>query len=316
MEGGRGRQVARSLLSAAIAAVILFFLVRGLIRGWENAGVNDWGVRPGWLALAVVVLVPYFFLAAWIWQRILLTLGERVSLGAAARTWYLSQMAKYIPGKVWFAMGRIMLCRKIGVGALTTSVGTLLEIVLVILGGGLLLVLSLPLWPVPRRLEMLLVPAGIGALLLFLHPALFRLFLRGVTRLLRREMIPYSPAWRDLLLFVGLYGLTWIFYGLGLDLLTRAIVLEGVDLTVRQGPLSRILFFSGAAAAAWTVGFLSFFTPSGLGVREATLGYTLSFFLPAPFPVLVALLARIWITVGELGSVVASRWLGRSKHEG
>jgi uncharacterized membrane protein YbhN (UPF0104 family) len=188
-------------------------------------------------------------------------------------------------------------------------------VILVILGGGLVFLLSLPLWPVPRRLGLLLLPAGILLLLLALHPALFRLFLRGVTRLFRKEMMPYNPAWGDLLLFVALYGLTWLLYGLGLDLLARAIVLEGIEMPAAPGGAPRVLFFAGAAAAAWTVGFFSFFTPSGLGVREAALAYTLSFLLPAPYPVLVALLARIWVTVGELGSVAVSRALGRFEHE-
>ena len=69
---------------------------------------------------------------------------------------------------------------------------------------------------------------------------------------------------------------------------------------------------TGQYALAWVVGFLSFLTPSGLGVREGTLAYLLSHHLSPVTATLVALLARIWFLLGELTLVLGIsmvRWL-------
>jgi uncharacterized membrane protein YbhN (UPF0104 family) len=315
MRTGRWAPVLRATLSLAIAAVILYYLVRSLARGWREAGVYRWSVDWAWLALSLAVLAVYFFLAAWIWKRILRSMGEEIGTGQACHVWFLSQLGKYIPGKVWFALGRIYLARRVGVDAIPASVSTVLELLMVMLAAAAVFLASLPLWPSVAGKEILFAPAAIAVIVLLVHPAVFGALLRLATRVLRRDPVPYRFAWRDLALTAVAYALTWILYGAGLEILLRTVRLEGIAQEAGLSTAGRILFLSGAAGVAWTIGFLSFFTPSGLGVREATLGYMLAFHLPAPVPVLLALVARIWITVGEIGSAVVGWRLGGGNNE-
>ncbi|MCG9132147.1 flippase-like domain-containing protein [Candidatus Poribacteria bacterium] len=53
-------------------------------------------------------------------------------------------------------------------------------------------------------------------------------------------------------------------------------------------------------AFAWIIGFLSFLTPGGLGIREGLLGLLLANYMPAPQAVLVALLCRVWMLSAEI----------------
>ena len=69
-----------------------------------------------------------------------------------------------------------------------------------------------------------------------------------------------------------------------------------------------------AFAAAYVLGYLSMLTPSGLGVREGVLVLLLEPLFPEPLPVVIALAARIWMTLGELGAAgVAALTLRRTR---
>lgn len=53
-------------------------------------------------------------------------------------------------------------------------------------------------------------------------------------------------------------------------------------------------------AFAWIVGFLSFLTPGGLGVREGLLSLLLASYMPLSQATLVALFYRVWILSTEI----------------
>jgi uncharacterized membrane protein YbhN (UPF0104 family) len=305
--------VVRSVLSGLLVAAILFFLLRSLRRSWSEAGVYAWGLSGWWLAASLAALAVYFPLVAWIWGRIVRAMGDRITLAGACRVWFLSQFGKYVPGKIWYAMGRLALCRREGVGLLTGSVSTLLELLLVILAACAVFLASLPLWPVVGRRELVWAPAAIGGIVIVLHPAVFGFLLRLGLRILGKEAPPYRVGWRPLAVNTAWYALSWIVYGAGLDFLLRSLRLGGAAAEIPLSAGARILFLAGASAVAWAAGFVSFFAPGGLGVREAIFAYFLSLHLPPPFPVLLALVSRIWIVVGEVGSAAVGWILGGNR---
>ncbi|MBN1826795.1 MAG: flippase-like domain-containing protein [Candidatus Eisenbacteria bacterium] len=303
------------IFSAALTAALLVFLLRSLIRGWREAGIYSWSLEPAPLVAAFVVAAAYFALAAWAWKRVLAALGEEIPFRESCRIWFLSQLGKYIPGKVWFAMGRIVLAGRAGVGAGAASVSTVVELMMVLLASALVFLASLPARPGPAGREMVFALGGAVILVLLLHPRVFGFLLRLAARVLGRQALPYRIGWRGLASLTLLYGASWILYGAGLVLLSRAIRLEGAPPPPPVGEPARLLVFSGAAAISWALGFLSVLTPSGLGVREAALGYLLGSTLPPPGPVVLALAARLWITLAEMGAAAIGWFLGRTLDE-
>jgi hypothetical protein len=101
------------------------------------------------------------------------------------------------------------------------------------------------------------------------------------------------------------YVLFWLLTGVGFSLLVTS--LHPVSLS-SWPPLM------AAFCMAWTVGFLAFLTPAGLGIREGALALFLSPLLPAPVPSVIALLARVWWTVAEgILIAVAAMWRSRAQ---
>lgn len=67
----------------------------------------------------------------------------------------------------------------------------------------------------------------------------------------------------------------------------------------------------GIYVMAWTVGFLSFIAPAGLGIREGALSFLLSTLLPEATAIFIALLSRFWYLTVELalvGVIILLRW--------
>jgi hypothetical protein len=306
-EGGRGAgwggwTLLRVVISTAVVVLLLGLLVRMLLRSWREAGVYDWSLHGWWIAASFLLLAIYFPLVAWIWGRIVRDLGGEIRFRSACRVWFLSQLGKYVPGKIWFAMGRVALSRQEGVGFLVASVSTVLELLLVILAAGAVFLLSAPFWPSIGSRELTILPAALVVIAFIVHPVVFGYLMRLAGRVLRRSIVPPRLSWRSLGSNAGWYALSWILYGAGIDCLLRGVRLDGVELPA-LGVLPRLLFLSGASAVAWSIGFLSLIAPGGLGVREASLAYLLGMHFPGPIPVFLALVSRVWIMIGELVSI-------------
>src|SRR5438270_5610384 len=95
----------------ALAAVVLAFIAWSLVGNWQDFRKQPLHVQPKWSYIAasgVVVLGTYALLIE-VWRRILAAWSARISFGDATRIWCVSNLGKYVPGKVWqiAAMGKL-----------------------------------------------------------------------------------------------------------------------------------------------------------------------------------------------------------------
>jgi glycosyltransferase 2 family protein len=133
-----------------------------------------------------------------------------------------------------------------------------------------------------------------------IHPRVIAAALRR----LRKGETRIDLRYRDLLKLLGAYCLCWCLYGVGFYLASTAVSLTGSGAPA-QGPigLSHLPELIGVNALSWTVGFVSIITPAGLGVREGVAFSLLSKTFANPYPSLIPLVARVWVTIAELVSI-------------
>lgn len=135
---------------------------------------------------------------------------------------------------------------------------------------------------------LLLVLAVIGVLtgFVFLIPKLAThaaAFLKTLAPLMTNV-----PLWVSVLVS---HSLLWCCQGVAFFLFIRSLVpVQWADAGV----------LTASYAFAWIVGFLSFLTPGGLGVREGLLGVLLAHYMPTSQATLVALLCRLWMLSAEI----------------
>src|SRR5665213_4554449 len=96
---------------------------------------NWWMVlgSAGWVALSYAVLIET-------WRQIVVAWGGHLSWPTAARIWFISNLGRYVPGKVWQIGAMGALAQEAGVSS-AAAIGSALVVNLVNLLAGLLVVL-------------------------------------------------------------------------------------------------------------------------------------------------------------------------------
>ncbi len=283
-------------LIVAILTIALF-----LRSQWAELSAFTWRLDPGWLTASGILLLITWALEVGIWQRILALVGGRISFLAAVRIWFLSAIVRYIPGNIWQPLSLTVYCMQRGVRpeATLTSIGLYQAIILlaaspfaaiyVAVGGGLF---SAPLPGIaPVLIALLLVPAVI----FIAKPDWLSALLNAVLVRLGRKPLEARLSAPAMLALIAVTVVDWLLWGLTFAAFTASIA--QID-AAQPARLAMLLVIS--YPIAYAVGFLSFFTPSGFGVREGAFFVLLTPALDGGVVTVAALGMRIWTTLGEL----------------
>ncbi len=291
-------------LRGAALAVVLGSWGWFIWRQLDALRSYPWQLEAAPFAASLLWGALYFAGLAVSWTLLLRTMGgaaRSVGLAAGSHIWLSTMLARYVPGNVWHIVGRVALAGSLGVSKGQVAASATVEQLLTLLGALAVFGLSLPLWggdAGPAAWMLLLVPAGLAAL----HPRILGALMAWAARRLRRPELAWPYRYPTMLGIVGAYTLANLAAGVGLYVI--------VDGLTEVGPAQAALVV-GASALAWAAGYLSFLTPSGLGVREAALTALLATALPLPVAVAASLAYRVALTLGEVIAVAASFLLMR-----
>jgi uncharacterized membrane protein YbhN (UPF0104 family) len=229
--------------------------------------LSAWDVDYGWLALSglfyLVSLVP----CSLFWRRVMTALQQHVPRGEAISAYFISQLGKYVPGKIMVLVVRTALVHRHQVNRTLTVTSIFIETLTMMSVGAVLGALMLAFsWTTDWRLIAfaVLAAAGVGA------PTLPPVLLRVVkwTRLHRLHPeidqflagVDWHVLWPG---WIGM-GLGWIAQAFSLWAVLKAVPSD-VELAVR---LPHDLPMLIACVTLSTVaGFISGL-PGGLGARE------------------------------------------------
>ena len=290
----------KKAIGLAVAVVILIFIVRSLVRGLSELEAYEFTVSYRRVAASFGALALLFPIYGRIWQYILRKFGYGITYAQSMRIWFLSQAGRYIPGKVWFALGRIYLCERQGIPRSVATVATGLELALVlgsaIVVFGIASAVSPALPGRPYAFGLWLVPA----IIIGVHPRIIRALLRKVRRLPAEFSMTYSDTLRMLCMYIG----CWFVYGVGFYLIGTSLGLGTSSPALGSGGTAQVMpAMIGINAISWAGGLVSIITPAGLGVREGISQVLLAGIVAKPYPALIPLAARVWITVAEVGTI-------------
>ena len=224
-------------------------------------------------------------------RAVLIGFGSAVPMRGAIRIWFISQLGKYLPGKVWALAAQVDLGREYRVGRKRMVSAMLLAMAMTVATGLAVAAVTLPLTsPAATADYWWLFPLA-PVLLAALHPRVVTWALNLALRLVRRPALERPPTLAATLRALGWNMVAWVLFGLHMWLLAAAAGGSGSSLPFAA---------TGAYALAWTVGFVVFIAPGGIGAREAALTIALSPALPAGAPLVVALVSRVLFTLVDL----------------
>lgn len=317
-----------------VLVLLAWFLRAALLQAFADLKRYKWSLQPAWLGLAGGLYVLGYSPVVWFWYRALRGAGQDVGRFETFRAWWVSQPAKYVPGKAMVLVLRAGLLQH-GKLELTVVMATVFMETLASMAVASLVSLVLLTWDRRQTLSLaisalfaggglvdfaqnksvILVAAAAG---MFVATALpiwppvmgFLVRLLGVGKLNPTAADKLARVPRGLFFAgCGLMAVGWMLHGLGLWATLRAIGEDG-------WPPQQLAMDIVAVAMATVAGFLSLI-PGGAGVREIVQTEILATHY-AEGPALVAtILWRLVMLVTELLLAIMLYGMGprRLKHK-
>jgi len=294
----------RRLLAAVVVLVIFFFLIRSLVRNWHQIPFADLRFNPFYLLLSFFFLLVTFLIFVKAWQTIIRSLEGDISYPFAFWVMAASQTAKYVPGGVWFALGRVYLARSEKLSAEKIGVSVIIETGLTFLVGILLFFLALSLAHPENLVNYLLLIPVFLFFILVLYPPVLERFVNIGLKMIRRPPVLIKMRYGSLL------GIAVYFLGLWLAQIVGYFLLINALYPV---PLGQFPALAAIYIISWMAGFIIILAPGGLGVREGTMTLLLSSVVSSALAIGISFLSRVWVTIFEVAIFFTGLIIYRTK---
>lgn len=239
------------------------------------------------------------------WTQLLHSLKQPARFSHLLPVVATTQFAKYLPGNVAQHLGRIAFARNAGIAVSAAVFSLAYELLLALVASAHIGALTL-LWAPPPAITKWQITKYrlplLGAVTLFAMAALWlaprlaswiqRLRTGGVAHAqVKTAQLHLDP--RSALICYALYGCSFVLIGSGLWLVAHTLVPTPTG-------IPSVLFFIGAFASSWILGYIAPGAPAGLGIREAVLSAWLTGALAPADVVLVVVMLRMATTLGDL----------------
>ena len=261
------------VVALLVAAVVVFVSQR------ERIGDLVDGTRPAPLLASLALGFVSLLQAAWIWSRGLTGLGSARSIGDTLEATVASIPARYVPGSIWFAAGRVAHLRSSGSPAAALGVVAVLETLL-----SFLIAVALGLGLVAAAgagdqglgvVALVLTAGGVG---LAASPWVLNPLVRWAARRRGIDRVPDLRWSLELELCAHLVAF-WAASAAAFVLYISAF--PAVD-------THGVIETAGTFLLAWAAGFVAVFAPQGAGVFETAVAGTLDGAPVASLAVVVA----------------------------
>lgn len=288
----------------AIAAVVL--AGQHLVVHWEKVVEFDWQLRPGWLLLSIAMHFVTLWLFAFVWCRLIQGFGYQVSASHGFKIAYITNLGRYLPGKIWPVFGMAYFAKRLGIPEQVSVTSWVVALVLALSSAFSVSAIGLLIQPgilqadVQRTIGAGVLIGGIllvaASVALVFVPGHTLAALNVILRVFRRKQLNFRLSGRVAIEVAIGYAVCWMAYGLSFWLFVKAIAGAG---SVELIPMMI------AFVIAYQLGYLAVFSPGGVGVRELVLiGLLTPYVGPAAAGIAVA--ARLWNAIVEIvASLVA-----------
>ncbi len=300
----RAQRIGSIAAQVFLAGVVVWYALRALTGQWDDAaaGLATLDIGWGWIAAATTAVALTYLLLIDTWRRILIAWSAGLPLAVASRIWFVSNLGKYVPGKIWSIAAMSAMARANSVSPVAAAGSSILiQFVSVAAGIGVVLVAG------AQALDRPLLAAVVAAALLAgiaVTPFLLPRMVGGAASLMGKKVVVPPMAASVVWWAFARATLSWLMYGVAFQLFVRGVLGEAAGATTS---------YIAVYAASYIIGFLALFAPGGAVVREsAMVAGMLRLGLSGQADALtIAIASRLWLTVVELLPGLAYLAVGR-----
>lgn len=296
----------KTLIRWGVAIILLIPLGYTIYKHWAN--VRDTFFAADWhsVFLGTFLLIAAQPILVLIARVNLKQLGHDLPYKRIFYIYFVSLAAKYLPGGVWGFPGRVVAYQTIGVKGLAPFISLIREEGMLFISAalvglaGLLDGLRIANW---IRISIALGTFVCIALMLLVQipgiwRALGRIKFLNTSGFSEIQLVQENGSYQWLLrtLLLGLFF--WVLIGFGFREMA-----SGVSNLVKDLNGFQII---GIFALAWCAGYVIVIAPAGIGIRESVLSALLASYMPVAQALSIALMARLWWSIGEAGFIFLS----------
>lgn len=287
--------ILKFLIGWPLSIIALYFIAK-LISLNLKAILFQTHINASLLFTSILCFLAYFFFRAFAWQKILNASNHQVKLSRLAYLWELSELRRYIPGNIWSFLSRAVLFSKYNIPQKTMVKSLVIEAQQVIIGCVLVSLLGIQLisnsifniWNAQFENIILLLSFLLIVFYIF-SPNVLNYFNKNYLAIFKK-LLPQN-SYKINFWIVFLSAVSYFFFGLGTYFSIASIVFLNPQL---------FLELTGFFTFSLLVGYLSFITPMGLGVREAVVTTGLSKLMNVSIAGFASVFSRIIFILAEL----------------
>ena len=264
----------RNAIALLIIVAFVFFFGKGFLKNIEDIRSVEMNLNYGYFALAFFFIIFAYLVNTLCWQQLINSFhhGKSVNYIQSIGIVNTTQLAKYIPGKLWSFAAQVLWLDKRGFSASRVLFVNIIATISSLLS---LLLIGSVMWSVSNSKlgiqdTLLLVSAiftGYG-IFIFFHTPLLNLLIKIVNRLFHKELTYIEISWKQLVFTQFLYLITNMLFATGCYFICLGTGITN-DLQVNAFIVSSMLIGD-------IVGYVAFIAPGGIGIREGIMFFMIA----------------------------------------
>jgi uncharacterized membrane protein YbhN (UPF0104 family) len=284
-------RVASGVVSTVAFIAVIVWVLKRSATDWQTLYQS---IDTRYLPIAVVTYTCALALAAATWHRLLAALGAAENPKRDVGIYVTTAFARRLPGSLWGPALRMFWYRRLGADWRAVGAASVLEVWAISVSGILLATLGILVFVgVGSGVAGLSTLIGLLVVGLTCVPQVNRWLVRRLLLIARPSGVAGGlarPSLREQIVWVGLELGNWLFGGLTLAAILRALT---------PYDLIRVPEIVSAWAIAGTAGTLITFLPGGFGLVEFLLLSLFALWFPLSTAALAAVGFRIFVTASE-----------------
>ena len=277
----------KALLTILVGAYAAYYLYSQY--GNIQSTIYGLKINPSYLIISSLVALITFLLSILSWKYIVDAYGYSTKWIDAAHTQMMSSIGKYIPGRVWNYSSKVYFSNQLGIPIKAASLAFITEIAISYLLAFSLSLLFMPSAIFPNMNPTLKIAIHIlGGILLsviIFSPQIFTKF-TSVKQYIRNK--------KSLAICILIRLGIWLLSGFAFSSLANSLGYNGIPLTT----------CISTVASSFFIGFLAFFLPDGIIVRETIIISILRPYLASTDATILSMLYRFQLVIIEFITIL------------
>jgi hypothetical protein len=273
------------LFAVILVVVTLLILGVNVYRQREILFSYHWQFNFLPFAIAFVLFSLTLLFGSLVWSSILNSLGKITSYKKHLYYYILSNVAKRVPGTVWYVASRAQLYTGEGIDVKMTALASGIELAIITLAGVLTVLIFSNDIIYHYRLSPFIFILFFLIGVFILQPRFINWFIKLLTK--QEIKIKYTTV----ILGIATYAISWILGGLLLFEITNIIY---------PIPQNQIFHIIGIWVLVGNLSTLLLFSPTNFGITELGISFLMSGIVPFSIAVVIAITARVLIITFEI----------------